>query len=283
MNDLVKRELWDVRHVRSQACTPARWLPSSWLREKIWRGRANIGADHSQSYSDYLFVRLPMRYLPARSDWSAIEVGCAPGGNLLMLNRRFGYRVCGVEYSHVGAARTREFLLSHGLSSDVVVEADFFDRSFHDEYNNRFDVVLPRGFLEHFEFPNKAVEEHVALLRNDGYLVCSIPNLLGISYPYLSVLGRDLLRAHNTRIMCISAFRALFENQRLNPLFCGYCGQFQLFGMSTRCERSVRGIVGRGLDRLEGFVDHLLFLMLRGAALETRLSPHLVFVGQRHD
>jgi len=94
------------------------------------------------------------------------------------------------------------------------------------------------------------------------------------------VVGRDVLCSHNTKIMSLRPLTALFGGLGLEPVWYGYCGMFQLFGMSLRHERSFRGLVERGLDRVDSMVDHLMFLGLRGAAFETRWSSNLVFIGR---
>jgi SAM-dependent methyltransferase len=245
----------------------------------MWRVR--VGAEPGQAYGAYLFQKLMQKTLPTAPHWSIMEVGCAPGGILVQFHRLFGYEPFGVEYSPVGFAQTQSLFKQHGLDPAHVLEPDFFDASFHERYRERFDVILSQGFIEHFEEPRKAVGLHVNLLRKGGYLVCSIPNLKSFSYPFLAVLGRDVLRSHNTKIMRLRPFTALFGGLGLEPVWYGYCGMFQLFGMSLRYERSFRGLVARGLDRLEGVIDHLMFLCLRGAAFECGWSSNLVFIGRR--
>jgi SAM-dependent methyltransferase len=245
----------------------------------MWRAR--VGAEPNQAYGAYLFQKLMQKTLPTAPHWSIMEVGCAPGGNLVQFHRLFGYEPFGVEYSPVGVAQTQSLFQQHGLDPTHVLEADFFDASFHERCRERFDVIFSGGFIEHFEDPRKVVGLHVNLLRKGGYLVCSIPNLKSFSYPFLAVLGRDLLHSHNTKIMRLRSFTSLFGGLGLKPVYCGYCGMFQLYGMSFRHERSLRGLVAQGLDRLQDLADHLMFLWLRGAAFETRWSGHLVFVGRR--
>lgn len=279
---LTQRQFWDSRHGATagggdRETRGRRGWPRSWF--DTWRVR--VGAEPNQAYGAYLFQKLMQKALPTAPHWSVLEIGCAPGGDLVQFHRLFGYEPFGVEYSAVGVAQTQTLFQQHGLDPAHVIEADFADASFQECYRQRFDVILSRGFIEHFEAPRKVVGLHVNLLREGGYLVCSIPNLKSFSYPFLALLGRDVLRSHNTKIMSLRPFAALFGGLGLEPVYCGYCGMLQFFGKSMRYERCFRGLVAGGLDCLEGVIDHLMFLGLRGAALETRWSSHLVFVGRR--
>ena len=44
-----------------------------------------------------------------------------------------------------------------------------------------FDVVMSRGFIEHFDEPSSVVDRHLDLLKPGGLLVVSIPNLRGVN------------------------------------------------------------------------------------------------------
>jgi 2-polyprenyl-3-methyl-5-hydroxy-6-metoxy-1,4-benzoquinol methylase len=281
MTDLADKEFWERRHegfvneaVRRGSGTRGvlrRWLDGA---------RAGVGAEPLQSYPDFLVDRLFVRHLPAHTDWTVIEVGCAPGDQLIRVNRRLGFQPYGVEYSPVGAATARKTFTDNGFDPSHVIEADFFSPSFHDQNRGRYDVVLSRGFIEHFDDPKTVIAAHVDLLRPGGFLVCSIPNLRSFAYPFLRVFGRDVLDAHNLGIMRLNTYRALFQDLDLATRFCGYVGVFQLFGVALRRERSLRGLIARGVDRFGDVMDHLSFLLLRGRAPETRWSPNLVYIGQ---
>ncbi len=282
MKRLSSEEFWEVRHQAQEMESAAvRTAPRRGLRRFLDRARTRIGGQPHQSYGNYLFELCLKRHLPVRRDWSALEVGCAPGGNMLQFNRLFGYIPFGVEYSHVGAETSRTVLSQNGFDGRNVMESDFFASSFQNEYRGRFDVVFSCGFIEHFDDPRKAVEAHVNLLKTDGYLICTIPNLRSFGYPLLRLIARDVLDAHNLPLMRPSPFRALFDDLGLVTTFCGCLGVFQIFGLILRNERSLRGHFMRIVSRSTDIIDHLMFLTLRGRSVETRWSPHLVYIGRK--
>lgn len=277
-----QKTFWDARHeafVTEQARREG--LRSGVLRKLVRGARLRIGADPSDDYSTFLFHKRLRRHLPVNPNWKAVEVGCAPGRNLIALHRLFGYQPYGVEYSSVGADATRDTLISHGLDPAHVIEADFFAPAFRTTHRAHYDVVLSYGFIEHFDDPRAVVAAHTHILKPGGYLVCLIPNLYSLSYPFLRVFANDFLHVHNCVIMRLRPFTALFDNLGLEAQYCGYCGVCRFFGLALRHERSFRGILVRLLDRSADLLNHLMFVVLRGRAPETSISPNLVYIGRK--
>jgi SAM-dependent methyltransferase len=283
MRRLAKRAFWEARHdvaIRvHRKGAPAR----RGIRRVLDHARLRLGAEPHATYSDFLMERILKRHLPARPDWSSIEVGCAPGRNLIRLNQLFGYRPHGVDYSAPGIQATRATFAVHGFPQENVIACDFFAPEFQTQYRGRFDVVLSHGFIEHFDRPEEVVAAHAAMLRVGGYLICSVPNLIGPAHPFLRLFAVDQLRAHNCSIMRLGPFRALFEGLALEREWCGYVGQFAFFGLSVRHERSFRGYLARLLNRFADISDHSMFVALRGHSFETRWSPYLLYVGRKRE
>jgi SAM-dependent methyltransferase len=234
-----------------------------------------------QSYGSFELSNLLKAHLPVRPDWSVIEIGCAPGNNLVNLHRIFGYEPYGVEYSHSGVISTLETFCSHGFDAANVIEADFFDQEFHAKYAGSFDVVFSAGFIEHFDRPEEVLGLHVNLLKPDGYLICTIPNLLGLFYPFLRLCARDLLKAHNLEIMQRSMFARQFERLGLSVRFCNYFGGLQFYGSSLKREHNLRGLVAGALDHVQDGLDHSMFVLGVRHFPQCCLSSGLAFIGQR--
>ncbi|MCG3128948.1 MAG: hypothetical protein CHACPFDD_03844 [Phycisphaerae bacterium] len=276
---LAERGFWDARH--SGYAGERRRDRDAGDASFMNRVRSKLGAEPDQSYPDFLITRKLASLLPRRPEWKAIEVGCAPGRNLMRMHRMFGYQPYGVDYSPVGAETTRETFRRHGFDPGNVMQCDFFDPAFQAAQRERFDVVHSAGFIEHFDDPRPVVEAHANLLKPGGYLVCSIPNLRSYVWPVLRLMANDLLNAHNRAIMRRRPFAALFDGLGLTPAFCEYIGVCQLFGVALRHERGVRGVVARVMDRFADALNHGMFLILRGRGLETAWSPHLLYIGRK--
>ena len=279
---LTNEQFWNSRHeTRAKSTKIGVQTRKGLIRKIVDDARRRRGAQVGQSYGHFAVQNLLRAHLPVRPDWSVIEIGCAPGENLVNLHRMFGYEPYGIDYNHSGVVSTLETFRRHGFNTANVIEADFFDQEFHNRFQGHFDVVFSGGFIEHFDPPDEALSLHVNLLRTGGYLICIIPNLLGMFYPFLCLCARDLLKVHNCALMRKNSFRHIFEPLGLDVKFCGYVGAFQFYGSSLRHERSLRGFVAAAMDRVQDILDHCMFLFSRGHFPQSRLSAYLVFVGRR--
>lgn len=279
---LTTKKLWDERHkVHGRSPGQNDQIRKGLVRKIVDHARYKQGAEIGQSFSSFLFQRLLRRHLPVRSDWTAIEIGCAPGSNLVALHRDFAYQPYGVEYSHTGVLLARETFSQYGFDPAGVIEADLFDREFQDSCRGKFDVVFSQGFIEHFDPPDEVLGLHANLLKTGGFLVCTIPNLRGVCYPYLRLCAREHLKLHNCSLMHKKAFRRVFEPLGLDIKFCGHVGGPDLHASQFRHERNLRGFSAKALDRVQDMVDHFLFFSYRGYFPRCRLSSDLAFIGQR--
>ena len=282
MNRLSQRDFWDARHEdhRKRSHSPGN-LRNSFIKRKLDSIRTDIGAWPMDSYSEFLTRRVIIKHLPKNKEWCCLEIGCAPGNNIIDFNKLFGYEPSGVEYSPVGVQESRELIKQAGFNPQNIIESDLFDPLFQNKHASRFNVVFSRGFIEHFNDPLKVIKAHVNLVAPGGYLVCTIPNLLSWGYPYIALFARDILNVHNLTIMRRNTFRKLFVDLGMNEMYCNYSGMFGIFGLVLRREHSFRGILAKLLDRINDAVNHLFFPLLRGWAFESRWSPHLIYIGHR--
>jgi SAM-dependent methyltransferase len=157
----------------------------------------------------------------APGDRRMIELGSAPGRNLLRWKANFNCDVYGVDFSKTGLEIQRRLLLRHGVESSHSIDGDFLNADFQDAHRESFDIVYSAGLIEHFGDPGQAVAAHLALLRPGGLLVVSIPNIAGF---YRHLLPDAVVKAHNLAIMRQPSFAALFDRPELEVLFCGYYG-----------------------------------------------------------
>ena len=279
---LTKKQFWDSRHQnRGAPTTRVSQARKDAFRRFVDNARLKRGAQVGQSYGSFVLHKILTTHLPIRPDWSLIEIGCAPGNNLVNLHRMFGYEPYGIEYSHSGVISTFETFRRYEFDTANIIEADFFDHEFHKRFRSYFNVVLSAGFIEHFDRPEEVLRLHVNLLKPGGYLICTIPNLFGLFYPFLWLCARDLLKAHNLQIMRKSTFARLFEPLGLDVKFCDYFGGVQFYGSSLKKEHSLRGLVAGALDRIQDCLDHSMFLIGIHNFPKSRLSGGLIFIGQR--
>jgi SAM-dependent methyltransferase len=235
-----------------------------------------------QDYRLYLLwdVIYP-RFLRHRSGARVLEVGSAPGDHLVQLHAAFGLEPYGVEYTAHGADLNRQVFQRNGLDPAHVLHDDFFNPAFQDRYRGSFDVVVSRGFIEHFEDLAPVIDAHVNVLAPGGTLVVTVPNLRGINYWLTWFFQRDFLKVHNLSIMQRSTFARLFERDDLASLYCDYFGAFNV-GLSYPKPNSVKEKILTGLRQAQPLLNALYRLAFKPGQAEHRwLSSYLIFVGRK--
>jgi len=213
-----------------------------------------------------------------------LEVGSAPGHNLVRLHERFGLIPYGVEYSDSGYELNRRLFEACCLDTANVVKADFFSESFQAEYKNFFDVVLSFGFIEHFDEVGHVVEKHLNVLAKNGLLIIAIPNLRGLNRLLQRFFDSDVLAMHNLEVMDKERFAALFQSLQLTPLFCDHYGTINFGLFVTRKTSPIRKVILVSLKILQLLLNWLLRLFLGSRNVECRfISPYLLYIGVKAD
>jgi len=242
-------------------------------------------ADWTEDYSDYLLWETVYRlHMPRGPGVKVLEVGSAPGDHLVRLHRTFALEPYGVEFSERGVLVNRERFAKQGLNCENVIQADFFSPDFHRKYAGAFDVVVSRGFIEHFTDVHAVLAKHVGLLRSGGHLFVTIPNLRGIYRALTWFFNREALSRHNLEIMRLSSFRHLFTGHRVSPVLCGYYGTFTFGIVGTSDGAVVRRWLFLGCAALQQVLNPLFHLMFGARGAENPFtSPYLIFVGVKRD
>jgi SAM-dependent methyltransferase len=221
------------------------------------------------------------RYVPMRCGATVVEIGSAPGRNLLEFNRRFGYVPFGIEYTAAGAEVNRELFRQHNLDPDTVIQADLFDDQRLAAYRERFDIVYSAGLIEHFDDSRGAVERHVSLLAPGGILIVTIPNLRGLNWILCKLSCPDLLGIHNLNIMDPRRWRALFEGLGLTHLHSGSYGVIDLGlidGHPSMLGEPALKMLRVANIMISGALQHVPNAFL----IDTRwTSPLLVYIGRK--
>jgi SAM-dependent methyltransferase len=148
-------------------------------------------------FYNWEFFRICKKYIKSEYKTS-FEVGCAPGNYLIQLYRFFSLTPCGVEYSKVWVdSIIKNFSLNHIDASGIVLW-DFFDPTFIKENTEKYDVVYSMGFIEHFDNPQEAIDNHFHLAKKWGIVVITLPNLYYLNKYFVE---KSFLDIHNLNIM----------------------------------------------------------------------------------
>ena len=232
-------------------------------------------------YDEYLLFDILFRkHLPSGSGIKAVELGSAPGDFLVKLREKLDYDVYGVEYSKQGAEKNQMLFFQNDIPEGNVIHSDCLSERFTDQYEESFDVVISRGLIEHFTDPRPVIMSHLKILRPEGTLVISIPNLKGIYYYWSKYMEDDFIETHNFEIMARDPFQGLFILPGLEEKFCGYYGTFVCGGRYS----NKKNVLVRALVATANGVQALLNPVFRGLfgsrGFETAFfSPYLLFIG----
>jgi 2-polyprenyl-3-methyl-5-hydroxy-6-metoxy-1,4-benzoquinol methylase len=244
--------------------------------------RAILGAkildDLTTSYCEHLFWEIVLtKYIPPLPGKRAIEIGSAPGHFGVKLYRKFGCEPFGLEYTEVGAQLNRETFIKAGIDPGNVFHSDFFDVGFHSVYRASFDVVMSCGFIEHFPDPRAVVDRHIALLKDGGFLIITVPRLRGLNYLLAKLVAPRLIQIQNLEIMSVTNFTSLFDADILTPLWCGLVGGIGIEMVTSHSESRMLRLAGSMVQKLFN-----LLLRISPFAIESHVtSPHLVFIGTK--
>lgn len=273
MKKLSEKKYWDslyeTKKTEKESKEPVRSGVKAYIK--------HITRDYSNYY---MWEVLYEKYLPKKTDWTVIEVGCAPGKHVLNLSKRFGYVPYGVEYSEVGCVVTRNNFRKAGFPADHVIQADFFDEKLQLENEGAYNVVVSLGFIEHFDNISQVVEDHIRLVKTGGYLVVLIPNLRGINYYLSKFLNEDSLAIHNLSIMNKKTFSSVFPEEKVEALYCAYTGFFSFGIFNTN--RQWKYILYRIALLVQRPFDFLWRMLFGSRHLRSPFtSPYLIFVGRK--
>jgi SAM-dependent methyltransferase len=110
-----------------------------------------------------------------------LDLGCGEGDVSIALHELTGSRVVGIDISEVVVERVRK----RGMEAHRVVVGDeplpFADSA--------FDLVFMAEVLEHLHHPDRAVTEIARILRPEGHLLITTPNLACLPNRFLLAIG----------------------------------------------------------------------------------------------
>lgn len=276
---LTRREYWDSVHAGEKGEAGPRPLnkggASRWLKGLL----GNRFVERMSSYDDHqIWDVLYRKHMPLPGA-TVVEIGSAPGEHLVRLSETFGLVPHGIEYSEEGVRSNRALFASRGLDPSKVDAVDFFSDECLDRNRERFDVVVSRGFIEHFEEPGAVVDRHLDLLRPGGLLVVTIPNLQGVNLALTRLFHPELIPMHNLSIMAKGPFLQLFDTNRVRPVACAYVGTFSFYLFNVK-EGSRLAPLLRLCMKGQALLNVLFRTFLGDRGAENRLtSPQLIFMG----
>jgi len=188
--------------------------------------------------NDRVVANSMLNNLPKSENYSlnALEIGCAPGRWMEFVYRKLNYRIDGFEYLETASKKTSENLLLCNVPQKhfKVVTEDFLVV----EPNEKYDLVMSFGFIEHFDNYKEIFEKHLKYTKKDGYTVVGMPNFRGLNY-YVQLLidkisGSKMIENHNIDMMDKNKMLQMIKETGQELIYIDYIGgfEFALFNMN---------------------------------------------------
>ena len=251
--------------------------------DQRWR-RLDASGDHRADLGwvqrTYLYAsldRLLRSVLPVDPTKTFLELGSGPARWMIYFHRVFGYQVSGCDYSPASCVLARENLTRAGVPG-TIHQADFF------EFEGRYDVVYSAGVIEHFESPGEILKGFARLVNPGGYLVTSVPSLLGLNGLYRRVLHPETFQTHRT--ITLAELRDWHRRLGFDEAVATMYGSFCLNRLPADAFQSVPWLqrlwtplyrAGWGGSNRACFLLDRLGVRIDGALI----SPHLLVVARR--
>jgi len=173
LTELTEKQLWDEMYQRSRRRFP---VP----RPDLFRLHFEL---------DRTFKALFSR----QSGLKLLEVGCGDSVWLPYFNLEFGYQVEGIDYSEVGCDLARQNLNKAGVQGNVFCQDIFHLGS---EFDQRYDILISFGVIEHFEQPVQLIGILSRLLKPGGRMFTYIPNLKSVAAIIMRFIDRNFYDSH---------------------------------------------------------------------------------------
>jgi 2-polyprenyl-3-methyl-5-hydroxy-6-metoxy-1,4-benzoquinol methylase len=214
-----------------------------------------------------------------KKDMTVLEVGVAPGINIIALANEFDIIPYGMDYSEKGVQQTKQNFKAAGYNPNNVYLGDLFDARFRAKHKGKYDVVSSWGLIEHFDNPAEVVRLHAEFLKPGGLLIIEVPNIRGVN----EFFCRNIDELINHDLMSMEAMTKTFpKNVRI--VYKDYCGGIINFGLYFSKNKflefirlCVYGVQRFTLDQLER-----LLLLMRIRLTYKYTTPCMIVVGKKH-
>ncbi len=177
--------------------------------------------------SNVYFEELVREY-PEEVD--VIEVGGFPGKEAIFFHLRKKCRVTILDYFISDKIIEKvENLNNVEKGSLKTIKADFLNYTSDKQY----EVVCSFGFIEHFQNTKDIISKHIDLLKDNGNLLITLPNLKGFNGWCQQKFDKQNYNAHNINSMDLSFLTKTCKELKLKNIEIDYFGTPCIFFEKT--------------------------------------------------
>lgn len=208
-----------------------------------------------------------------------IELGSAPGGNLVYMQQKYACEPWGVEYTEEGVGLNRYLFESFNISSNNIFHLDLFDVQ-ESGLAEKFDNLISFGVIEHFEEPEKLIENHLQWVRPGGKVLIVIPNLQFMYLTWNKIFNNEIVKIHNINLIKNdNLFRIASRVTNIKIIEKGYFGSFD-YGLLTHTNQFLARAMISILYRSKKVYQPILDKLFKNAKL---ISPYQYLIIEKDD
>lgn len=266
MKNLLSKKFWDEKYSENK------------IDDQMYVSKFSKFSKLLSPYVNEIILKIIYDNLKGKKIKRIVEIGSAPGYFICEIATMLKSIPFGIEISSTGYEMNRKVFLKKGYDEKNIIFTDFFSEKI-DGYENFFDLVVSRGFIEHFEDPEQVLERHLKILKKNGYLVVTVPNKTGFNKIMTKFLNEKSLEGHNLETMNLSFFKDFARKNHLKVYFLSYAGIFDLYQFNPSKNRR------KIFDLLMKFQKILYFFYrLKPYSLNLdspQFSPLVVFIAKK--
>lgn len=202
------------------------------------------------------------------SNKSIFEIGCYPGSYLKVFGK-YDCLIGGIDI--IDKTKDLAKKLKKEYRVGTIIQGDIQEIVRH----NGYDVVCSFGFIEHFINWEEILDYHINLANNNGYVMVTVPNFVGIFQRiFHQLVDGDNLKAHNLKAMNLNHICSALESRGMRVIKKGPIGAFSLWHNNIHPTKIQQ-------KTIKFFYDNLKILERWGEHLS--VSPYLGVVAQKVD
>ncbi len=175
---------------------------------------------------NYLFHQQLEEIVKTNKVQTAIELGGFPGYYSIFLYKYLGVSTTLFDY-FIHPDILKKVLNKNGLdeSEIPVIENDVFH--YHPE--QKYDLVLSCGLIEHFKDTKDIIERHLEFLKPGGTLFITLPNFRSVNGWVQKTFDRDNYLKHYIECMDTKYLAAILEEVGMKSIKSSYFGRYSVW------------------------------------------------------
>lgn len=188
-----------------------------------WESKSDLAI---QIDKNYLFHQQLEEIVKTNKVQTAIELGGFPGYYSIFLHKYLGVKTTLFDY-FIHQDILKKVLKENGLeeSEIPVIENDLFQF----KPQQKYDLVLSCGLIEHFKDTKDIIERHLEFLKPEGTLFITLPNFRSVNGWVQKTFDRDNYDKHYIECMDTEYLAEILKELGMKSIKSSYFGRYSVW------------------------------------------------------